>query len=179
MVFLQTERPVDVCFILVTIKIIFWYTAAAGLLRGPASWQVCGPRPWEGLLPTSPSAGSGLVPLPPPHPPGTSRGEGSCPQSQRLGRVGIHSPLAGWCQNQKETLFSEGTGEGSVGPWVGWAGDPPGPCPASAPSSPCQPRGGAGERLCALPLAAPQPRPHWAARSPEAPRGGTETPRDH
>lgn len=122
---------------------------------------------WVGFLPAYRSTGSGLVLLLSPYPPGR---QGTAPRSQSLGQERIC--LASCCQKQK------GVGRAVWGPGLAGLQSPPPPAgqdPQDALPSCCQPRGGAGERLSALPPAAPQPRPHWAARSAEASGGRTET----
>lgn len=144
-----------------------WLAAGASRLAGtwPVALGVCGGC----FFPPLAAQGLGLSLSCPHTHPGR---QGTAPRSQSLGHVGICSPLASCCQKQK------GVGRAVWGP--GLAGlqsalPPAGQDPQDPLPSHCQPRGGAGECLGALPPAAPQPRPHWAARSAEASGGRAET----
>lgn len=145
---------------------------AARLLRGPAGRQVHGPQPWRGwgwgVLPVSRSTASGLVCLLSPVPTWGDRELSPAVrawvkwESARPAAVRSRREWGGQC--------------GALG-WLGCRAPPPraGQDPQDTLPSHCQPRGGAGERLRALPPAAPQPHPHWAARPAEASGGRTET----
>lgn len=101
-----------------------WLAVGASRLAG--TWPVA-LGGWGVLLPTSRSTGSGLVPLLPPYPPGET---GNCPPRSEPGSRGNLQSLG--------QLLSEAErgGEGSVGPWVGWAAEPPCSPLASTPRSP-------------------------------------------
>lgn len=158
-----------------------WPGASLTLLAVVLLLACCGGQPAGRYTAHSPGGGGGggfflslaaqhlgLSVSCPPYPPGET---GNCPPAVRAWVKWESAPPAA-VRSRREW----GGQCGALG-WLGCRAPPPraGQDPQDTLPSHCQPRGGAGERLRALPPAAPQPHPHWAARPAEASGGRTET----